>query len=85
MDAVRRGEAEFLFEYGGVEDEEEQVQHLSRENSGDCLTYSSDGGALTTRGEDCDLKRLPLCFRIDTVNDSAISAACNECNSGGET
>ena len=83
VDAVRRGEAEFLFEYGGVEDEEEQVQHLSRENSGDCLTYSSDGGALTTRGEDCGLKRLPLCFRIDTVNDSAISAACNECNSGG--
>ena len=85
VDAVRKGQAEFLFEYGGLEVEEEQVQHFSRENSGDCLTYSSDGGALTTRGEDCGLKRLPLCFRIDTVNDSAISAACTECNSGGGT
>ena len=34
VDAVRRGQAEFLFEYGGVEVEEEQVQHFSRENSG---------------------------------------------------
>ena len=40
VDAVRKDQAEFLFEYGGVEVEEEPVQHFSRENSGDCLTYS---------------------------------------------
>ena len=40
VDPVRRGQAEFLFEYGGVEVEEEEVQHFNRENSGDCLTYS---------------------------------------------
>ena len=39
VDAVRRCQSQFLFEYGGVEVEEEQVQHFSRENSGDCLTY----------------------------------------------
>ena len=84
VDAVRRGPEEFLYEYGRTGPEDESVQHLTLRNSGgDCLTYSSDGGSLVTSGQDCNVKRKPLCLRIDNVNDSAVSSACNECNSGG--
>ena len=84
VDAVRRGPVDFLYEYGGIEPEDESVQHLTLSNSGgDCLTYSSDGGSLQTSGQDCNVKRKPLCLRIDNVNDSAVSSACNECNSRG--
>ena len=85
VDAVRRGPRDFLYEYGGTDPEEEPVHHLTLDNTaGDCLTYSSQGGALITSGQDCNVRRKPLCLRIDNVNDSALSSACNECNSGGE-
>ena len=43
------------------------------------------GGSLVVRGEDCSAVKKPLCLRIDNANDTALSEACAECNSGGNT
>ena len=77
------GSPETLFKWDS--DQEVPVHQYTEASSGDCLTLSSSGGSMVTRGVECSRKMKPLCIRLEGAgNNSAVSEVCEECSKDGE-